>query len=269
MSTSTPQRRLAVILAADVVGYGRLISQDEQGTLAALRQFADNTLRPLVESSNGRIFKTMGDGFLVEFASPTDAVNCAMDWQRCARHAAGSHTDENAIVFRIGINLGEVFIDGDDVLGDGVNIATRLEAICPSGGICISEMVTNTIATDLPVQFEDFGQKRLKNVRMPIHAYLVSQGVCCRHRPSASAGYRPPEPGALLPVQGRYKHRPRRCRTGISACFRRQLDDPSRMGLGGAIFAGLPERAVQSLHHHPLRPARQRHVRLGRRRHRL
>lgn len=175
MSSPYANRRLAAVLAADIVGYSRMVGEDEPGTLAAVKRVFAEVVRPTVEGACGRIVKTMGDGCLVEFASATQAVSCAIDWQKKAGDLAGQAAPGKEIVFRIGINLGEVYLDEDDILGDGVNIAARLEAICPTGGICVSEMIRNTTGSDLAAQFEDFGLQRLKNVKTPVQAYLVSR----------------------------------------------------------------------------------------------
>src|SRR5262249_49576450 len=129
------ERRLAAILAADVVGYSRLMEQDEAGTLAALKQRRKEVLEPLVAKHHGRIFKVTGDGVLVEFGSAVNAVQCAVDLQQ----AMASQRDDRQIVLRIGINLGDVVVEGSDLYGEGVNIAARLEAIAEPGGICVSE----------------------------------------------------------------------------------------------------------------------------------
>lgn len=175
MPVTHSHRKLAVILAADIVGYGRLMGEDEQGTLTAVKRAVADVITPAVQASNGRIFKTMGDGYLVEFASATDAANCAIEWQKRARDAANGQSANREIVFRIGIHLGEVYAEESDILGDGVNIAARLETVRPPGGICVSEMIKNTVRSDVVIQFEDFGQKRLKNVKAPVHAYLIPQ----------------------------------------------------------------------------------------------
>ena len=127
------ERRLAAILAADVVGYSRLMSQDETGTLTALKLCEAELIEPIVDKHNGRIFKRMGDGYLVEFASAVDVVECALAWQ-----AQVQNKKFNLLTFRMGINLGEVIVEGDDVFGDGVNIAARLEALAQPGCIALS-----------------------------------------------------------------------------------------------------------------------------------
>jgi class 3 adenylate cyclase len=139
MTEERARRRLAAILAADVVGYTRLIEQDEAGTLAALKDRHKRVLTPLVSEHEGRIVKVMGDGVLVEFASAVNAVACAVELQKCMAIANDGLADDRRIVLRVGINLGDVVVEGGDIYGDGVIIAVRLEAMAEPGGICISE----------------------------------------------------------------------------------------------------------------------------------
>jgi class 3 adenylate cyclase/pimeloyl-ACP methyl ester carboxylesterase len=175
MANPSSHRRLAAVLAADVVGYSRLMGEDEPGTLASLKRTFREAVEPSVEAFNGRIVKSMGDGYLVEFDSASNSVSCALDWQSRARNVQNDLPAEAQIVFRIGINLGEIHFENGDIFGDGVNVAARLESICPPGGICVSEMIKSTTGSDLAVQFEDFGMHRLKNVKVPVHAYLAAQ----------------------------------------------------------------------------------------------
>jgi adenylate cyclase len=133
------QRRLAAILAADVAGYSRLTGADEEGTIARLRALRRELIDPAIAGHNGRIVKTTGDGVLVEFASAVDAVRCAVAIQRGIISRTGDMADEKRIAFRIGINVGDVVAEGDDLLGDGVNVAARLESLSETGGICISD----------------------------------------------------------------------------------------------------------------------------------
>jgi class 3 adenylate cyclase len=150
-TTTSPkiERRLAAILAADVAGYSGLMGADEVGTLNALKEHRRERIDPTVARHNGRIFKTTGDGLLVEFASVVDAVSCAVAIQRAMlAFNAGIHTDRQ-IVLRIGINVGDIIIDGDDVFGDGVNVAARLEALCEPGGVCISRYANEQVRDKL------------------------------------------------------------------------------------------------------------------------
>lgn len=164
MPSETIQRRLAAILAADVVGYSRLMGADEVGTLTSLKAHRRELIDPAIAGHHGRIVKTTGDGALVEFASVVDAVGCAVAIQRamCTRNA-GVAVDKR-IVFRIGINVGDIIIDGDDIFGDGVNIAARLEALCEPGGICISRAANDQIRDKLTLAFADLGEQTVKNI---------------------------------------------------------------------------------------------------------
>ena len=148
------KRRLAAIVAADVVGYSRLIRADEERTLLALRAILGNIFKPTIDRYDGRIVKLMGDGILLEFNSAVDAVACSTDVQR---RLAERGLDESDVVFRFGINLGDVVIDGDDIQGDGVNVASRLEALSEPGGICISDSVYEQVRGRLNLHFEDAG----------------------------------------------------------------------------------------------------------------
>src|SRR5215472_612543 len=138
MSEQSPRRRLAAILAADVVGYSRMMQADEAGTLAVLKSRRTEILQPLVSKHHGRIIKVMGDGVLVEFASAVSAVQCAVDLQQAMAASNRGLSDDRQIMLRIGINLGDVMVEGGDLYGDGVNIAARLEGLAEPGGILIS-----------------------------------------------------------------------------------------------------------------------------------
>ena len=170
-------RKLAAILAADVVGYSRLMGSDEEGTLSALKQHRQTIFDPAVAAHNGRIVKLIGDGTIVEFGSVVDAVSCALSIQR----ADGSLLDEALrqpkIVLRIGINLGDVIIEGDDIYGDGVNIAARLEPLAEPGGICISSIVNESIGSRIDACFKDAGDIRVKNIDRPIRIWKWHPGA--------------------------------------------------------------------------------------------
>jgi adenylate cyclase len=160
------ERRLAAILAADVVGYSRLMGEDEAGTLAALTAHRRLIFDPEVARHNGRIVKLMGDGALVEFASVVDAVECSL-----AVQAATAETDDKRITLRIGVNLGDVIIDGDDIYGEGVNVAARLEALAEPGGICISGLVHESLGNRIDAEFADSGEQEVKNIARPIRVW--------------------------------------------------------------------------------------------------
>jgi adenylate cyclase len=151
------QRRLAAILAADVAGYSRLMGVDEEGTLGGLKKHRRELIDPKIKEHRGRIVKTTGDGMLVEFSSVVDAVRCAAEIQRSMVDRNAEIPEDKRIALRIGVNLGDVIIDGDDIYGDGVNIAARLEALAEPGGICISRMVRDNIRDKLPYPFEHMG----------------------------------------------------------------------------------------------------------------
>ncbi|HEY8874271.1 MAG TPA: adenylate/guanylate cyclase domain-containing protein, partial [Stellaceae bacterium] len=172
MADSMPaQRKLAAILAADVTGYSRLMGADEEGTLARLKALRAELIDPAVSEHHGRIVKTTGDGLLIEFASVVDAMRCATQWQ--AAMAERTQPAETRIEWRIGVNLGDVIIDADDIFGDGVNIAARLEAMAEPGGICISHAVLTQTRGKLDFPVEDLGEQALKNIAQPIHVFRV------------------------------------------------------------------------------------------------
>src|SRR6202049_1859580 len=160
-------RRLAAILAADVAGYSRLMGADEEGTLERLKAVRRQLFDPKIEEHQGRIVKTTGDGLLVEFPSVVDAMRCAAEVQRGMIDREPEATDERQIRFRIGVNLGDVIADGDDIFGDGVNVAARLEALAEPGGICISRTVRDHIRDKLPYSFDDMGETSDKNIERP------------------------------------------------------------------------------------------------------
>jgi len=184
MAETRVQRRLAAILAADAVGYSRLIGADEEGTLAALKAHRLELIDPKVERHHGRIVKTTGDGALIEFASVVDAVRCAIDVQRgMAERNTGVPSDER-IEFRIGINVGDIVIDGDDILGDGVNIAARLEGLAEPGGVLVSRAVRDQVRDRLDLVFEDLGEHELKNIARPVRVYRVRASVESKAAPA-------------------------------------------------------------------------------------
>jgi adenylate cyclase len=167
------ERRLAAILAADVAGYSRLMGADEEGTLERLKAHRRELVDPKITEHRGRIVKTTGDGMLVEFPSVVDAVRCAVEMQRAMADRNAEAVEDKRIVLRIGINLGDVIIDGDDIYGDGVNIAARLEALAEPGGICISRVVRDQIRDKLQYPFEDMGEQSVKNIARPVRAYAM------------------------------------------------------------------------------------------------
>ena len=165
------ERRLAAIMLTDMVGYSRLMGLDEEGTIAHQKAHRDDVIDPMITQHAGRIVKSTGDGLLVEFASVVDAVKCAVGVQT---ELAGRDTDvpeDRRIQYRIGINLGDIIIDGDDILGDGVNVAARLEALAEPGGVCISGTVHDQVKSRLDISFQDMGKKGLKNIPESVHLW--------------------------------------------------------------------------------------------------
>ena len=171
----TATRRLAAILAADVVGYSRLMGEDEAGTAIAVRAHRD-AARPVVAGLGGRIVKTTGDGLLLEFPSVVAAVECAIAIQKLMVERNAGTSEAKRIVYRIGVNLGDVLIEGDDILGDGVNIAARLEGICEPGGVLISGTAFDHVRGRIDADFVDLGEKDLKNIARPMRVYGVRIG---------------------------------------------------------------------------------------------
>lgn len=171
MDEPRPQRRLAAILAADVAGYSRMMEQDETGTLAALKSRHSAVMQPLVASHRGRVVKLMGDGVLAEFTSAVDAVRCALALQQGYEAANADVAPERRMHLRIGINLGEILVDGEDIFGDDVNIAARLEGLADPGGICISAKVMVEVAGEVAVTFTDMGEQMVKNIGTPLRVY--------------------------------------------------------------------------------------------------
>jgi TolB-like protein/Flp pilus assembly protein TadD len=174
MAEGRTQRRLAAILAADVVGYSRLMEADEAGTLAALKARRKEVLEPLVAQHQGRVFKLTGDGVLIEFASAVNAVQCAVDLQQGMAAANSGQLEDRHIVLRIGVNLGDVVVEGSDLYGDGVNIAARLERMAEPNGILVSGTAYDHIKGKVQAGLEDIGVQSLKNIAEPVRAYRVT-----------------------------------------------------------------------------------------------
>src|SRR6476646_8603829 len=166
-------RRLAAIVAADVAGYSRLMGLDEVGTARTLREHRAVT-DALVAKHGGRLVKSTGDGALLEFPSVVDAVECAVAVQAVMAHRNEDVPVDRRMLFRIGINLGDILIEGDDILGDGVNVAARLEGIAEPGGICISSSAYDQVRGKVTVEFTDLGEQRLKNIERPVRIYAMN-----------------------------------------------------------------------------------------------
>ncbi|MDH3236065.1 MAG: adenylate/guanylate cyclase domain-containing protein, partial [Alphaproteobacteria bacterium] len=188
------ERRLSAILAADVVGYSRLIRADEEGTITALQRLRAELIEPKVASHKGRVVKLMGDGILVEFASVVDAVQCGAEVQQSMAERNAGVPEDKRLVFRIGINLGDVVIEGNDIHGDGVNVAARLEALAEPGGICVSGAVHDQVRDRLDLAFEDMGDQIVKNIDRPVRAWrwLADRAaVATATEPQSSSAARP------------------------------------------------------------------------------
>ena len=173
MTEEHVRRRLAAILAADVVGYSRLMEQDEAGTLDALKRRRRDVLTPVVGDHRGRVIKVMGDGVLAEFASAVDAVHCAVDLQQRFSRANEQLPESRRIALRIGINLGDVIVEGSDLYGDGVNVAARLETLADPNGICVSRGVYEQVKNKVAIGFDDLGPQVVKHIAEPVHVYRV------------------------------------------------------------------------------------------------
>jgi adenylate cyclase len=187
------ERRLAAILVADMVGYSRLMEADERGTIARQKAHRRELIDPKITEYHGRIVKTTGDGLLVEFASVVDATECAAVIQRGMAEREADGPEEHRIQYRMGVNLGDIVIEGDDILGDGVNVAARLEGLAEPGGICVSGTVHEHVAGKLDLAFDDMGEQTVKNIKKPVRVYGV------RMAGAAGAGAEVEPPALELP----------------------------------------------------------------------
>ncbi|WFU49510.1 adenylate/guanylate cyclase domain-containing protein [Sinorhizobium terangae] len=200
MAEERAQRRLAAIMAADVVGYSRLVELDESGTLATLKERRKQILEPLVRENNGRVVKTMGDGVLVEFASAVNAVTCAIEFQRRMQAANEGLADDRQILLRIGINLGDVVVESGDLYGDGVIIAARLEAMAGPGEIFVSSSIYDQVRRRLYCEFDDLGPHAIKNVAEPVSVYRIETSAWGQHGAAKAPLPLPTKPSiAVLP----------------------------------------------------------------------
>jgi adenylate cyclase len=220
--TMTPpkiERRLAAIMVADVAGYSRLMGTDEVGTLNALKEHRRERIDPTIARHNGRVFKTTGDGLLVEFASVVDAVGCAVAIQRAMlAFNEGIHTDRQ-IVLRMGINIGDIIIDGGDVFGEGVNVAARLEALCEPGGVCISRSANEQVRNKLSLAFSDLGERTVKNIAQAIGVFgLAAKDI------------------AALPEEGLPQPEPPGSRTPLARVRRSSI---GALVVGGVVVAAI------------------------------
>src|SRR6516164_1056915 len=176
MNSAHVERRLAAVMAVDVAGYSRLMSTDEEGTLAALKAIRRELGDPKIKEHRGRIVKTTGDGLLVEFASVVDAVRCAVEVQEGMAERNIDVPVEQRIEFRFGIHQGDIIVEDDDIFGDGVNLAARLEGLAAPGGICVSRVVRDEVRDKLDVAFDDLGEQSLKNIVRPVRVFAVRVG---------------------------------------------------------------------------------------------
>ena len=193
MTQERVERRLTAILAADVAGYSRLMGADEEGTLAALKKVRREIVDARIAEHRGRIVQTSGDGLLVEFASVVDAVRCAVEMQREMAQLNAGVPKERSLEFRVGINLGDIMVDEQDIFGDGVNVAARLETLADPGGICVSRVVRDQVRDKLAVSFEDMGEQQVKNIARPVRAYraLLTESPSGPSTPPKTAAPRP------------------------------------------------------------------------------
>ena len=173
MAEERLQRRLAAILSADVVGYSRLMGTDEAGTLARLKAMRRDLVDPLIAAHSGRTFKLMGDGALVEFGSAVDAVTCAIEVQKHVQERNAGSPEDSRIQFRIGINVGDIIVDGDDIYGDGVNVAARIQALADPGGIYISRAAAEQVRDKVPIKIETRGEQTVKNIARLIEVFCI------------------------------------------------------------------------------------------------
>jgi len=196
-------RKLTTILAADVVGYSRLMTQDEEGTLRAFRAYSD-VINRLVEKHGGGIFNTAGDAVLAEFGSAVEGVRCAISIQEDLGTRNAELPEDRRLMLRIGINVGDVMINGDDLMGDGVNVAARLEGLAEPGGVCISSSTFEQVKNKLSIGFQDLGPQEVKNIPYPVGAFQVTTApvsVVSDPSPLSGASYRP-RPGGLMLLSG-------------------------------------------------------------------
>jgi adenylate cyclase len=204
----TELRRLAAIVSADIAGYSRLMGQDESGTLAALKALRQEVIDPAIASHGGRIVKTTGDGLLLEFPSVVNAVRCAVEVQTAMADRTGDVPEDQRIAFRIGINIGDIIVEGDDIFGDGVNVAARLQELSAPGGICIASRVHEDVRDRLDTAFNDGGTQTLKNIARPVQVWrwqpgtMVARVIAPMAAPAVTALPLPDKPSiAVLPFQ--------------------------------------------------------------------
>ena len=226
-------RRLTAILAADVAGYSRLMGEDEEGTHERLKAHLRELIDPKIAEHRGRIVKNTGDGFLAEFQSVVDAVRCAVEVQQEMADANAAIPPEKRIEFRVGINLGDVIVEGEDIFGDGVNIAARLEGLVEPGGICVSRVVRDQVRDRLDFGFEDLGEQSVKNIARPVRVYaLRPEGIAGVPCASVYSGRSSPPPVAAPRL------------SIVVLPFVNLSDDPQQQYFADGIHRGCDHRSV-------------------------
>src|SRR3954468_23192734 len=196
MGVERVERRLAAVVAVDVAGYSRLMGQDEEGTLAALRTIRRDLSDPKIKEHQGRIAKTMGDGLLIEFASVVGAVRCSVEVQRAMAERNKGVPADKRIAFRVGIHQGDIIVEDGDIFGDGVNLAARLEGLAEPGGICLSRVVYDEVRDKLDFAFDVMGDQQVKNIARPVRVFAVRLAGDAR---KALAATQPAAPPPALP----------------------------------------------------------------------
>jgi class 3 adenylate cyclase len=218
------QRRLTVVFSADIVGYSGLMERDEAGTLERLKRNRKVVFDPCVSAHGGRIVKLMGDGALVEFSSAVSAVACALEIQQAMAQAEPGVPESDRLRYRIGINLGDVIVEGDDIYGEGVNVAARLQAMAAPGGVTLSRNVSDQVTGKVAAEFEDLGQHTVKNIERPVHVFAVrpAQGHATRAIP-------PSRSRAGMSMRRRLRASSRSATCSRAACARRAAASGSRL----------------------------------------
>ena len=241
------ERRLAAVLIADVAGYGRLSQADEEGTRARFQDDLHEVFEPAIAGHRGRLVKTMGDGLLVEFQSVVDALRCAVELQRAEAERNATLPLERRMEFRIGINLGDVIVEGDDIHGDGVNIADRMQALAEPGGIAISGTAYDHVKAKLPVGYASLGEQKVKSIADPVRVYRVLMDPAAAGKTSGCGA---PSAPLVSPARGRRRDPAagrRRCDHGVVAALaagrgNRTSRNPWSPPVGQAVARGAPLR---------------------------
>ena len=220
------ERRLAAILAADVVGYSRLVEANEEEAIHTLGIYRE-TIGALITSHHGRVFGTAGDSIIAEFASPVEAVRCAVNIQRSLETSNSGLPEDRCMRFRIGINLGDVLVEGDDLLGDGVNVAARIEAMTLPGGIDVSGTVYDQVKQKLDLMVEDLGARALKNIEEPVHVYRVAMEAPGSNALPTGRTAVASQAVSFYPTRLRWRF----CRSAICMAMLKRISSPMALGL--------------------------------------